>query len=145
MHKICSICARGGSKGVKNKNIRFLSGKPLIAHSIIQAKNTGLFDIIAVSSDSDEILDVANQWGADYLIKRPPEMAADHSPKVPAIQHCILEAEKLFGAKFEMIVDIDATSPLRLPEDINAAVRLLEQKKRHKRDNSYAGSPFAIF
>ncbi len=127
MKRICTICARGGSKGVKNKNIRLLAGKPLIAHSIKQAKATGLFDYIAVSSDSAEILDAAKSFGVDYLIKRPDEMATDQAGKLPAIQHCVAEVERLSGKRFDTIVDLDATSPLRNVEDICKAVDQLER------------------
>jgi CMP-N,N'-diacetyllegionaminic acid synthase len=128
MKRICTICARGGSKGVKNKNIRILLGKPLIAHSILQAKASGLFECIATSSDSDEILATAGKWGADYLIKRPDELATDQSAKLPAIRHCVAEAEHISGQTFDVVVDLDATSPLRIPEDISGSVRLLETK-----------------
>jgi len=128
MKRVCTINARGGSKGIKNKNIRMLCGKPLIAHSIIQAKESNLFACVAVSSDSDEILDIASEFGIDYLIKRPIELATDHSPKLPAIQHSVLEAEKLRRERFDVIVDLDATSPLRTIEDIAGAIRLLEKK-----------------
>ena len=75
MKRICTICARGGSQGVKNKNILSLCGKPLIAHSILQAKKSGLFDFIVVSSDSKKIRDVAMKWGAHYVIDRPAALA----------------------------------------------------------------------
>ncbi|MEQ8175993.1 MAG: acylneuraminate cytidylyltransferase family protein [Syntrophomonadaceae bacterium] len=127
MSKICTICARAGSKGVANKNIRPLLGKPLIAYSILQAKQCSLFDVIAVSSDSEQILDISRQWGADCLIKRPLELADDKAAKVPAIQHCVREVEKLSGTLFDIIVDLDATSPLRDVSDIVGAVRLLEE------------------
>ncbi|MFO0457218.1 MAG: cytidylyltransferase domain-containing protein, partial [Alphaproteobacteria bacterium] len=65
---LCTICARGGSKGVPGKNIQLLHHKPLIAHSIAQAKATGMFCAVAVSSDSAEILAVAQDYGADILI-----------------------------------------------------------------------------
>lgn len=126
MKRICTICARGGSKGVKGKNIRPLLGKPLIAYSIEQARATGLFDVIAVSSDSDLILGAARECGVDYLIKRPDEMATDQAGKMPAIRHCVAEVERLTGETFEIMVDIDATSPLRSIEDIHNAVALLE-------------------
>jgi N-acylneuraminate cytidylyltransferase/CMP-N,N'-diacetyllegionaminic acid synthase len=126
MRRICTICARGGSKGVKGKNIRPLLGKPLIAYSIEQAKASGLFDAIAVSSDSDLILGAARECGVDYLIKRPDEMATDQAGKMPAIRHCVGEVEKLTGKTFEIMVDLDATSPLRSIEDINNAVTMLE-------------------
>ena len=128
MKRICTICARGGSKGVKNKNIRTLLGKPLIAHSILQAKASGLFDCIAVSSDSDKILATARKWGADYLIKRPDELATDQAAKLPVIQHCVAEVERISCHVFDVVVDLDATSPLRLPEDIVGSVRLLEER-----------------
>ena len=127
MRRICTICARGGSKGVKNKNIRTLLGKPLIAHSILQAKASGLFGCIAVSSDSRAILDTAGKWGADCLIKRPDELATDEAAKLPVIQHCVIEAESISGQIFDVVVDLDATSPLRIPEDIVGCVRLLEE------------------
>jgi len=128
MKRICTICARGGSKGVKNKNIRDLCGKPLIVHSIVQAKETGLFGAIAVSSDSDAILETAGKWGADYLIRRPDALATDRAAKLPAIQHCVKEVEKITGSLFDIIVDLDATSPLRFASDIKEAVRLLEER-----------------
>jgi CMP-N,N'-diacetyllegionaminic acid synthase len=126
MNRLCSICARSGSKGVINKNIRNLLGKPLLAYSILQAKATGIFQAIAVSSDSDEILEIANKWGANYLIKRPIELATDQAPKIPAIQHCLRTVEKQAGQLFDKIVDLDATSPLRHVSDIKEVVELLE-------------------
>lgn len=127
MKRICTICARGGSKGVKGKNTRPLLGKPLIAYSIEQAQASGLFDAIAVSSDSDLILNVAKEHGAEYLIKRPSELASDQAAKLPAIRHCVAEVERQRNGIFDTIVDLDATSPLRLVEDIGNAVVLLEE------------------
>lgn len=129
MTRICTICARGGSKGVKNKNLRELLEKPLIAHSILQAKESKLFDVIAVSSDSDEILRVSKEYGADYVIKRPNELATDTAAKLPVIQHCVKEVEQLSNLQFDFMTDIDATSPLRTIEDIQNAINLLERHK----------------
>lgn len=126
MGRLCTICARGGSKGVKNKNVRELHGKPLIAYSIEQAKRSELFDYIAVSSDSTSILEAADRWGADILITRPPEMAEDTSAKLPAIKHCVLQAEQAVKSLFPVIVDLDATSPLRTVQDLVNAVHLFE-------------------
>lgn len=128
MTRICTICARGGSKGVKGKNIRPLLGKPLIAYSIEQARASGLFEIIAVDSDADLILDVAREWGADYVIKRPDELATDQAAKLPAIRHCVVEAERRAGMVFDVIVDLDATSPLRTADDIVQCVKILEER-----------------
>jgi len=127
MIRLCTICARGGSKGVVNKNIRPLLGKPLIAWSIEQAKATGLFAAVAVSSDSQAILDAAKDAGADLLIRRPDELASDTAAKIPAIRHALTESMKQLSLKPEILVDLDATSPLRIPADIAGAVQLLEK------------------
>ena len=126
---LCTICARGGSKGVPDKNVREILGKPLIAYTIEQARQSGLFSSIAVSSDSEKILSAAKEFGADILVRRPDELASDTAPKVPAIRHCLETAEHELGRQFAVFVDLDATSPLRLPEDIVGAVRLLEQRR----------------
>ena len=127
MKRLCTVCARGGSKGVKGKNVRLLLGKPLIAHTVETAKASQLFDLIAVSSDSDEILEAAQVAGCDYLIRRPDEMATDQAGKLPAIRHCAAEVERISGLRFDTFVDLDATSPLRTPDDIVKAVLLLEE------------------
>lgn len=138
MKRLCSICARGDSKGVKGKNIRNLLGKPLISHSIEQAKQSALFEKIAVSSDSDEILAIAEKWKADILIKRPDELATETAAKLPVIKHCVEETEKRLKKTFDLIVDLDVTSPLRTIEDIKRAVYLLEGKKG---SNVISGTP----
>ena len=124
--RLCTICARGGSKGVPGKNIRPLAGKPLIAHSIAVAKESGLFGLVAVSSDSQAILDAALAWGADLAIRRPDDLATDTAGKLPAIQHAVAESESRGGRHFDILVDLDATSPLRLPEDIVGALALMD-------------------
>lgn len=129
MKMICTICARGGSKGVKGKNIRPLLGKPLISYSIEQALSSGLFDMVAVSSDSLDILNIARAYGADLLVERPAELATDTVAKLPVIRHCVEEAEKAIGKSFDVVVDLDATSPLRLVEDIKGAVTMLEREE----------------
>jgi CMP-N,N'-diacetyllegionaminic acid synthase len=126
MKRLCTICARAGSKGVRSKNTRMLAGKPLIAHSLAQARASGLFNAVAVSSDSDDILAIARSYGATCLVQRPDALATDTAAKLPAIAHCLAQAETQLGARFDILVDLDATSPLRLPEDIAAAIALLE-------------------
>lgn len=128
MSNVCTICARGGSKGVPGKNTALLEGIPLIAHTINQARESGLFDGIAVSSDSAEILSAAEAYGVDWLVDRPSDMATDTAGKVPAIRHCLLAAEERAGKKFDILVDLDVTSPLRLVEDICGAVQMLESE-----------------
>lgn len=129
MKVICTICARGGSQGVKNKNLISLCRKPLIAHTILQAKKSKLFDAIAVSSDSKKILAVAKKWGADYLINRPASMATSTAAKVPAIQHAVSQSEILTTTHFDICVDLDATSPLRSIEDLQQSFELFIKNK----------------
>lgn len=137
MKILCTICARAGSKGVTNKNLRPINSKPLIVYSIEQALATKLFDQIVVSSDSAEIRNVALANGATHAVERPFELASDTAPKLPAIRHCVESAEKEFG-QFEVIIDLDATAPLRNPEDILGALELL---KTTNSDNVITGTP----
>ena len=125
--RVCTICARGGSKAVPGKNLRLLMGVPLIAHSIAHARQSKLFDLVAVSSESDDILRIAEAHGADICIKRPEELAADTSAKMPAIVHAVRFVEEFRHKQYSTCVDLDVTSPLRRPEDIVACVTLLEQ------------------
>jgi CMP-N-acetylneuraminic acid synthetase len=129
MKVLCTICARGGSQGVKNKNLIYLKGKPLLAHTILQANKSNLFDAIAVSSDSEKILNTAKKWGAHYLIDRPLEMASATAAKLPAIQHAVLETEKYSSFKYDVIVDLDVTSPLRSVQDICDAFKYFVNNK----------------
>ena len=126
MKRICTVCARAGSKGVRGKNLRILNGMPLLAHSLRQAAASGLFDAIALSSDSPEMLAIAKEHGATVLVNRPVEMATDTAAKLPVIRHCVAEVERVLGRTFDSCIDLDATSPLRAVEDIRAVVQLLE-------------------
>jgi CMP-N,N'-diacetyllegionaminic acid synthase len=123
---ICTICARGGSKGVKNKNLRLLHGLPLIHHTVRHAVESKIFQMVAVSSDSQEIINAAKAAGATFLIQRPEELATDTSAKLLAIRHALLKAEEQMGQKADILVDLDCTSPLRRVSDILAAVDLLQ-------------------
>ncbi len=122
---ICTILARGGSKGVAGKNIRPLLGRPLIQHTIQQAIDSGLFEVIAVSSDSPEILAAAAEIPGVHLIQRPEELSTDTAGKVAGMQHAVQVMEERLGRQFRIIVDMDVTSPLRDVADIRAVVDLL--------------------
>ncbi|ARE81216.1 acylneuraminate cytidylyltransferase family protein [Campylobacter helveticus] len=123
---LCTVCARGGSKGVKNKNIRKIDGLELIAYSIIQARESGLFKHIVISTDSDEIAAVAQKHGGEVFFKRDAQMASDSAAKVPAIRDTLLRSEAHFGQKFHTLIDLDATAPLRTSEDIKKAYTLFK-------------------
>ena len=124
MKMLCTICARAGSKGVRNKNIRLLNDKPLIAYSIEQALESGLFEHVVVSTDSEEILQIAKTYGAKAWFLRPRILATDAAAKVPVIRHAHLEAEKYFKQIFDVHVDLDATSPLRDVKDIISSMEM---------------------
>ena len=124
MKVLCTICARKGSKGVPNKNIKEILGKPLIAFSIEQALESSLFDKIVVSTNSDEITTIAKKYGAECWFSRPSELCKDDSAKIPAIQHALRESEKKFNCKFDQIIDLDVTSPLRNVQDIRKAYNI---------------------
>ena len=144
MRSFCTICARGGSKGLVGKNVRELLGKPLLAWTIDQARQTGLFEVIAFSSDFDLLLQAALKAGADIAVKRPDVMATDTAPKLPAIRHCLEEAIAHTGNAPDIFVDLDVTSPLRLPSDITGAVEMLQKTGAH---NVITGgiAPLALF
>jgi CMP-N-acetylneuraminic acid synthetase len=125
---ICIICARGGSKGVPGKNIRLLLGKPLIAYTIEQALDSKLFEHVVVSTDSSEIANIAIQYGAEVPFLRPKEISDDKSPKWPAIKYTLLEYEKITGECYDIVVDLDPTSPLRNVDDIYNSIQLLTEK-----------------
>jgi len=108
-----TICARGGSKGVKNKNVRDLAGKPLIGYTIEYFKKWGNADRIVCSTDSKKIADVAKKFGAEVPCMRPAKFASDTAFKVHAIQHMVKFCEEQDDTKYDIIVDLDPTAPLR--------------------------------
>jgi CMP-N,N'-diacetyllegionaminic acid synthase len=128
MRILATICARGGSKGVPNKNIRLLNGKPLIAYTIECAKKYTKFDRIIVSTDSPKIAEIAKQYGADVPFLRPKELATDTSPKIPVLQHAVRYLEQEENDRYDLIVDLDPTSPLRTVEDIENCVNKMIEK-----------------
>ncbi len=120
------IPARAGSKGIKGKNIIDFCGKPLISWSIIQAINSNRVSNVYVSTDGKEIASVSEEYGA-RIIWRPKELATDTASSENAIIHAIGEIEK--NEKFESLVFLQATSPLRRKYDIDEALRLYEKEE----------------
>lgn len=123
---ISTICARGGSKGLPRKNVLPFAGLPLIAHSIRQALACPLIEDVYVSTDDEEIAQVARDHGAQVPYLRPPELATDAAGKLPAIEHLVAHLEA-GGAKIATVVDLQPTSPLRNAQDIEAALALRER------------------
>lgn len=129
MHILVTICARGGSKGVRNKNIRPLLGKPLIAYTIEQASRWGRASDIVVSTDSEEIARVAGDYGAKVPFMRPKELATDESPKLPSIRHALISCEAIFQKSYSVVVDLDPTAPIRKMSDFeNCYMQFVEKK-----------------
>ena len=118
------IFARGGSKGLKKKNILNLDGKPLINHSIDIAKEIKNIEQIFVSTDDKEIANIAINNGAK-VINRPKELAGDKSSEWLAWQHAINYIFKIFG-EFEGFISLPATAPLRSKEDVEKCIFKLE-------------------
>ena len=132
MKILCTICARKGSKGVKNKNLKTINKKPLIFYSIDQAKKSKLFKKIVISTDSKKIKNYVKKLGIDCWFLRPAKLATDKSSKIPAIQHALIKAEEYYKQKFDTIVDLDVTSPLRNVSDIKKALLQFKKKKSTK-------------
>ena len=126
---LCTIGMRGGSQGVKNKNFKLINGKPLMYFTIKQAIKSRIFDHIMVSTDSKKILKIAKFYGAEGWFLRPKELSSNTSEKVSAIRHALFQAEKFYKKKFETIIDLDVTSPLRKIEDISNAYKFFIKKK----------------
>ena len=120
---------RSGSKGVRNKNLKYINNKPLMAYTIEQAIKCKLFNKVVVSTDSKKIAKIAKSLGVSYCVNRPKRLATDKSSKISAIKHALVTSEKYYDKKFDIIVDLDITSPLRNIEDIIKAYKLFIKKK----------------
>jgi len=118
MKAVAFIFARGGSKGLPGKNVRALCGKPMIAWSIDHAKAVNRIHRVIVSTDSEEIADVARQYGAETPFMRPKELARDDSPEWLAWRHALNYLQESDGALPDAMVSVPVTAPLRIPEDI---------------------------
>jgi N-acylneuraminate cytidylyltransferase/CMP-N,N'-diacetyllegionaminic acid synthase len=119
------ICARGGSKGVRRKNLRPLGGLPLIVYTILCAKACPLLTRLVVSTDDEEISSVAKQWGVEVPFIRPAHLAQDHSSKWEVFRHLVSTLEQQNGQRIDILVDLDTGVPMRTPADIEGCVKLL--------------------
>lgn len=129
--RVCIIPARGGSKRIPRKNIKMFAGLPIIAHSIKAAQESKLFDRIVVTTDDDEIADIARNYGAEIPFMRPKELSDDHTATIPVIAHAIqtLEAN---GDVITHACCIYATAPFIRAEDLqNAHNALITHHKQY--------------
>ena len=125
MDPLITICARSGSQGVKNKNIRPLLGRPLIAHSIDCALQWGGADRVVVSTDSEDIARVARACGAETPFIRPASLAGGEVPKMAVVRHALHQVEQGTDKRYEVVIDLDVTAPLRHVSDVENAFNLL--------------------
>ena len=126
MKSICFIGARGGSKGVKRKNIRLLDGKPLIAYTIESALDSKCFQNVIVSTDDKEIASIAKKYGSDVPFLRPKKLANDHSGMSDVLIHGISKLRSL-GYSFDALVNRDCTVPFIDIKDLRGAVNLFKK------------------
>lgn len=128
MRTLITICARGGSKGIPGKHLRQIAGKPLIAYTIECARRFTDADSGAdtvLSTDSEEIIACAARWGLETSYRRPAHLADDHCGKLDAIADVLEYCERTRGVRYDYVLDLDCTSPLRTQEDIATAFALL--------------------
>lgn len=127
MNILITLCARGGSKGIPGKNIKLIAGKSLIAYSIdlankLKAKWNAK---IALSTDDSEIKDVAAAHGVLTEYVRPEYLATDVAGKIDTIRDLLLYEESLVDYKYDFVLDLDVTSPLRTLVDVEKALELM--------------------
>jgi len=122
---LATICARGGSKGVKNKNIRLLCGKPLIIYSLNLIKESQYIDDYIISTDSDDIIDIVERYGIEIEFKRPKELAEDKVSRIDVIQHAVDWVQNKRKKKFDIVADLGVATPLKNVNDLDSSIELL--------------------
>ena len=124
---LATICARGGSKGLRGKNIRSLHGRPLIQYTLECAEQSSRINRFVVSTDSAAIISVVRSLGYEVEYRRPAELATDTVAKIDAIRHVTEFVETTHDFVPDLVVDLDIGVPLRQPDDIDRAVDALWQ------------------
>ena len=127
MNILITLCARGGSKGIPGKNIKLIAGKSLIAYSIfLTSKLKAKWNVtVALSTDDSEIKFVAAAHGVHTEYVRPGYLATDAAGKIDTIKDLLLYEESLVDYKYDFVLDLDVTSPLRTLEDVEKALELM--------------------
>lgn len=125
---VALIPARGGSKGVRNKNVREVGGHPLIAYSVVAAKLCPAIERVIITTDSQEIADIAVLYGAVVPFMRPAALADDRSPDIDYVRHALEQLQDQEGAQPELIVQLRPTTPLRDPHLMAQAVAAIQAR-----------------
>ncbi|MDD7794608.1 acylneuraminate cytidylyltransferase family protein [Clostridium sp. 'White wine YQ'] len=150
MKILITICGRAGSKGVKNKNIREFLGYPLVYYTMAIAnkfkESCNHTDIdIAVNSDSKELIELAGKFKNINIVERPNELGKDDTPKIHVIKHTVDMIENNKQVKYDYVLDLDITSPIRTVEDLQNSINEMVKNKHldvvfsvtHSRRNPY--------
>jgi|TARA_B110000238_G_scaffold197829_1_gene241159 CMP-N,N'-diacetyllegionaminic acid synthase len=124
MNILCTICARKGSKGLKNKNFLKIYNKKLIFYSIDQAKEIKDIDDIIISTDLEIPKKELKKRDLKIFFKRNKNLSSDRAGKVPVIRDALLKAEYFYKKKYDIIIDLDVSSPLRKLHDIKKAIKM---------------------
>lgn len=131
MRVLALIPARGGSVSLPRKNVLLFCGKPLIAYSIEAARSAAEagapIDRIIVSTEDAEIAKVSREWGAEVPFMRPPELARSDTPSLPVVQHALAFVEKEEGIRYDWVLLLQPTSPLRTGFDIIRALEIAQE------------------
>ena len=135
---LCTICARGGSKGISGKNRKIIAGKPLIAYTLDVAKKCDYLDDIIVSTDDDEIIKIIEDYNISAPFKRPKYLSGDNVSKIDVIRHATCWAESNWRKKYDIIIDLSVASPLRTVKDVKNLIKKLVNEKA---DNVFSVSP----
>jgi CMP-N,N'-diacetyllegionaminic acid synthase len=122
MKFLAIIPARGLSKGIPRKNVRLVAGKPLIAWTIEAALNAKGVDRVLVSTEDEEIAEVARQYGAEVPFLRPLELSQDETPTLPVLQNVVFELKNMENFVPDAVITLQPTSPLRTCEHIDDAI-----------------------
>jgi N-acylneuraminate cytidylyltransferase len=138
---VAIIPARGGSKRIPRKNIKEFCGKPMIAWSIEAAQKSGCFEHIVVSTDDEEIAEVAKDWGAEVPFMRPADLSDDYTGTIPVIAHAVRTLKKHYPQQIDLACCIYATAPFVEPEDL---IRGLQQLQEQQADYAFSVTSYAF-
>ena len=128
MRTLAVVLARGGSKGLPDKNLRLLGGEPLVARPIRHARESGVVDEIVLSTDSERIADAGRAAGALVPFMRPADLAGDLATTESGLRHALVEYERISGRTYDVCVFLSPADVFRRPEWIRDAVTILRER-----------------
>jgi len=145
MKTLALIPARGGSKGLPNKNILPLEGHPLIAYSIAAGKSSPMIDRVVVTTDSPEIARISAAYGADVPFMRPAELAGDYTTDLETFQHALQWLEEEEGYVPDLIFQLRPTTPIRFVKEIESCIQILHTHPNAESVRTITPSPITPY